>query len=232
MNPAILPGSHKLYNRNLSKFPHWCKKIFIRLLLFMEIGRYFYANQRKIAGLDVDNWKAALAKCKEHIQWRLKQRTLSGAHSASNLGADPIDHYLGIAYEKILSGEWEWKHEHTLSQQMIRIANSYISKEVERATSAKKDALKIIYKDVEEEFYDLAAPPAEDSDHQEIEQRLKIIETAVAGEEALEFMIEGLKEGKKRADIADLLDLEVRQVDKLREKLMRRIQSVQQSSKK
>jgi DNA-binding CsgD family transcriptional regulator len=36
-----------------------------------------------------------------------------------------------------------------------------------------------------------------------------------------------LKEGKKRADIADLLGIGVRQLDKLREKLMRRINNQQ-----
>ncbi|MGN8072822.1 hypothetical protein [Mucilaginibacter sp. 22184] len=198
----------------------------------METGKYYQANQRKTEQLVESDWKVALAQCKEHIRWRLRQRTLSGAHSASSLGADPIDHYLGIAYEKILLGEWEWKDEHTLAQQMIRIADSYISKGVAKATSAKGEAFKIIYKNVEEEFYDLAAPPADEQEQHEIEQRLKMIETAVVGDEHLEFMIEGLKEGKKRADIAELLNIGVRQLDKLREKLMRRIQNQQQPSKK
>jgi hypothetical protein len=191
----------------------------------METGQYYLSNQRKIATLVEADWKTALHKCKEHIKWRLRQKTLSGAHAASNLGADPIDHYLGTAYEKILTGEWDWKDEHTLAQQMIRIADSYISKEVDKAKSSKGNMLKITYKDVEEEFYDLAAPPIDESENEEIEKRLTFIEEAIAGEEDLEFMIEGLKEGKKRADIADLLGIGVRQFDKLREKLIRRIQN-------
>ncbi|MBS1532575.1 MAG: hypothetical protein JSU01_19885 [Bacteroidetes bacterium] len=196
----------------------------------METGKYYHANQRKVERLTDADWKVAMAKCKEHIKWRLKQRTLSGAHSASNLGAEPVDHYLGIAYEKILAGIWEWKDDFTLSQQMIRIADSYISKQVEQTTSAKSEALKIVYKDVEEEFYDLAAPPTDEREREEIERKLAVIETAVAGDEDLEFMIEGLKDGKKRAGIADLLGINVRQFDKLREKLMRRIKNQQQSS--
>ena len=189
----------------------------------MEAGEYYYLNQKRLTELTDADWKVALSKCKEHIRWRLKQKTLSGAHSASNLGAEAVDHYLGVAYEKILTGEWEWKENFTLAQQMIRVANSYISKEVEKATSAKSDAFKIIYKDIEEEFYDLASPPAEEQEEQEMDDRLQVIEVAAAGDEELEFMIEGLKEGRKRADIAELLGLGVRQVDKLREKLMRRI---------
>lgn len=197
----------------------------------MEIGKYYYANHKKTAQLSDVQWKVGLAKCKEHIRWKLRQKTLSGAHSASNLGADPIEHYLGIAYEKVLSGEWEWKEEYTLGQQLIRIADSYISKVVEKTTSVKGNALKIEYKDIEEEFYDLAAPPNDEQEHQDIDAKLKDIETAASGDENLEFMIEGLKEGKKRSDIAELLGIGVRQVDKLREKLIRKINN-QQSSKK
>jgi len=193
----------------------------------METGKYYYTNQLKVEKLTDADWKVAMAKCKEHIQWRLRQRTLSGAHSASNLGADPVDHYLGIAYEKILAGIWEWKDDFTLGQQMIRIADSYISKQVEKTTSAKGVAFKIVYKDVEEEFYDLAAPPAGEEEEREMERRLAAIEKAAAGDEDLEWMIEGLKEGKKRADISDLLGIGVRQFDKLREKLMRRIKNQQ-----
>lgn len=191
----------------------------------METGKYYYTNQRKVERLTDADWKVAMAKCKEHIKWRLRQRTLSGAHSASNLGADSVDHYLGIAYEKILAGIWEWKDDFTLGQQMIRIADSYMSKQVEKATSAKSEALKIVYKDVEKEFYDLAAPPADDREREDMERKLAAIETAAAGDEDVEFMIEGLKDGKRRAGIADLLGIDVRQFDKLREKLMRRIKN-------
>jgi len=190
----------------------------------METGKYFYCNQVKISHLTDNDWKVALAKCEEHIKWKLRQKTLSGAHAASSLGADPLDHYLGMAYEKILTGEWEWKDEFTLSQQLIRIADSYISKEVVKATSPKGQALKITYKDIEEEFYDLAEPPNNLDESQQLENRLKQIEDAASGDENLEFMIEGLKEGKKRVEIAELLGISVRQLDKLREKLMRRVQ--------
>ncbi|OOQ57416.1 hypothetical protein [Mucilaginibacter pedocola] len=196
----------------------------------METGKYFIANHQKIQLVSQVGWKAALAKCREHIRWRLRQKTLSGVHTSANLGEDPVDYYLGISYEKLLTGAWEWKDEHTLGQQMIRIADSYISKEIEKATSAKANAFKVVYTDVEQEFYDLAAPPIDDEEHQDMENRLLMIENAVAGDEQLEFMVEGLKEGKKRSELADLLNIGVRQLDKLREKLIRRIKT-QQSNK-
>lgn len=195
----------------------------------MKLGKYYHQNRKKTDRLTDSDWKVALAKCKEHLKWRMKQKTLSGAHSSSNLGMDAIDHYLGIAFEKILNGEWEWKEEYTLGQQMIRIADSAISKSVKKSKTKKSEALQVSYIDVEQHFYDLAEPPDED-ESEAVSTKIKSIENAVVGDIQLELLIEALKEGKKRSEIAELLELEVRQFDKLREKLLRKVK--EHSSKK
>jgi hypothetical protein len=197
----------------------------------MKAAKYFNSNQNRVATLTDDDWRVALKKCKEHIKWRLKQKTLSGAHSSSNLGSDPIEHYLGLSYEKILLGEWEWKQEFSISEQMIRIVDSCVSKEIEKTTTNKSDLFKLIYIDIEQEFYDLTDPPETTLEKNVNEAILQSIETAVSGDEQLEFIVEALKEGKKRTEIADLLDIKPRQFDKLREKLIRRINNPQPSPK-
>lgn len=188
----------------------------------MNLGKYYHQNRKKTDRLTDSDWKVALAKCKEHLKWKMRQKTLSGAHSSSSLGMEAIEHYLGIAFEKILSGEWEWKDEFTLGQQMIRIADSAISKCVEKSKTNKSEALKVKYIDVEQVFYDLAEPPDE-SDNEEFSKKLKDIEDAIADDIQLELMVDAIKEGKKRGEIAEILDLTVRQFDKLREKLIRRV---------
>lgn len=188
----------------------------------MKLGKYYHQNREKTDRLTDSDWKIALTKCKEHLRWRMRQKTLSGAHSSSTLGMEAIDHYLGIAFEKILNGEWEWKDIYTLGQQMIRIADSAISKSIEKSKTNKSEALNVKYIDVEQEFYDLAEPPEENED-KEFSMKLKDIEDAIAGDIQLELMVDAIKEGKKRVEIADLLDLTVRQFDKLREKLIRRV---------
>lgn len=197
----------------------------------MELGDYYYKNCQKIEKLHEDDWKIAIKKCKDHLRWKLRQKTLSGVHTASNLGEGPIDYYLNIAYEKILSGHWEWKEQFDLSQQMIRIADSYISKEIEKSKSAKNEEFQIIYEDIETAFY---ADFADDMDSEtwnlEVDRRLKQVEQAVAGDDELEIMIEGLKEGKKRAEIASILDMTPRQFDKLKEKLIRRMTNLKSTS--
>lgn len=188
----------------------------------MKLGKYYQRNRKKTDQLTDSDWKVALKKCKEHLKWKLQQKTLSGVHGSSNLGIDAVDYYLGMAFEKILNGTWEWKDSYTLGQQMIRIADSSISTSVEKAKTDKYEALQVKYVDVEQEFYDLAEPPDEDCE-QEFSKRLKNIEDAIVGDLQLEIMYEAIKEGNKRVEIAQILELDVRQFDKLREKLIRRV---------
>jgi len=196
----------------------------------MQAGQYYSNNQSRIDHLTDTDWKVALAKCKKHIELRLWQKTLSGAHSASNLGADSVEHYLSLSYEKILTGEWEWKEEYTLAEQMIRIVNSLISKEVDKVKTAKGKSFKISYRNIEEEFYNLVDEPENLDELALHETKLHSIETAICGDEQLEFIVEALKEGKKRTEIASLMDITPRQFDKLRERLIRCVRTHQPSA--
>jgi ribosome-associated translation inhibitor RaiA len=189
----------------------------------MEVGKHYSQNYKKLGQVTEQDWKVALKKCKRHIKLRLRAKTLSGAHSAPVLGGDPVDHYLGMAYEKLLAGTWEWKDEYSLAEQMIRIIDSQISKQVEKAKTRQAQERQVVFRDMETCFYDVVDLPL--TPHEEImmDAQLKAIEKAVDGDEQLLFIVEALKEGKKRAEIAELLDITPRQLDKLKEKIKRRI---------
>ena len=191
----------------------------------MVLGKYYEQNLSKLAQVSESDWRVALKKCEVHITWKLKQKTLSGAHTASRLGAEAVDHYLGIAYEKILTGDWEWKEGRTLGQQMIRIANSFISTEVEKKTTKREESFTIIYSDKENNFYDLAVLPDSAEEESKFTEKLQNIYDAIKGDTQLELLMDGVKEGMKRVEIATLLDLQPRQFDKLRERLMRKVKS-------
>lgn len=199
----------------------------------MELGKYYNSNEKRLARVKAVEWNVALTKCEEHIRLKLRQRTLYGAHSSSVLGADPIDHYISLACEKIISGAWEWQEEMELTEQLIRIINSSISKSVEHVATDKATMFKVTYGDIEDEFYKLGNLDAQVDDRDEgrndaeYERRLKLVEESVAGDIELEILWEGVKEGKKRTEIAALLDKTPRQFDKLREKLIRKAQSKQ-----
>jgi hypothetical protein len=56
---------------------------------------------------------------------------------------------------------------------------------------------------------------------------VRAVEEAMRGDTQLELIVEALKEGMKRVDIAELLDLQPRQFDKLREKLIKKVKENQ-----
>lgn len=195
----------------------------------MEIGQYFKPNQKKIAKLNDNDWRVALKKCKEHIRYRFFQKTLYGAHTPTNLGKDPFQYYLDIACDKILFGDWEWQDKFDLTEQLIRIINSYISKEVDKYTINKEGSIK--YADIEDEFYQTPYEESDDTQENEYSSRLDIIDKAVKGDIELEILWEAIKEGKKRVEIAELLEADSRRVDKLREKLAFKVKQIKKLEK-
>lgn len=195
----------------------------------MNIGKYYKPNLKKIDKLTDNDWRVALKKCKEHIKLRLFQKTLFGAHTSTNLGKDPFDYYLDIACDKILVGDWEWQDKFDLSEQLIRIINSHISTEVEKYKTQKEGFVKYI--DIEDEFYKVPYEETDEIDENDYELRLDIIQQAVDGDIELELLWESIKEGKKRIEIADLLEVDTRRIDKLREKLVIRVKQIKNLAK-
>lgn len=193
----------------------------------MEVGEYYQPNQQKLEAISEQEWIVALKKCEKHLKLRLKQKTLYGAHTEKNLGDNPYDYYVSFAYEAILSGRWKWKDEFSLSEQMIRIINSRISEEVEKVKREKSEALKIQHTNIEEELYDIGVP-AYDPTREEVEKwekQIQIVENAIAEDSTLVFFWDCIKEGYKRAEISTLMELEPRQLDKVRERFTRTVRN-------
>lgn len=200
----------------------------------MDIGKYYQANQQRLEVVSEQEWTNALAKCKKHLKLRIKQKTLYGAHTEENLGDDPYDYYTSFAYEAILSGRWEWKDGFSLSKQMIRIIDSRISEEVEKVKREKSEALKIKYTDSEDGLYkiDVLAYDSTQEEAEEWEKQIQTVENAITNHDDLLFFWDCIKEGHKRADIAGLMELELRQLDKVRERFIRTIRKYHAQAQK
>ena len=195
----------------------------------LEIGPYFEQNQNRLDSVsDIEyQWAEALDRCRTHIQLRLKKRTEFGAHTEARLGEEPIHYYTAFAYDAILSGRWEWKEAYTLSEQMCRIADSVISTEVEKVQSKSGQAApKIVsYDDMETQLYEQDPLPAkfDAMDQLIIDQKIMAIENAIKGDVECEFFWDCVKEGMKRAEIAAVMEKSPKQLDKLREKFIKKI---------
>lgn len=195
----------------------------------METGKYFEVNRKRLDSIsDIDRqWAVALYICTEHIRTRLKKRTTFGAHTEARLGVDPVDYYLNYAYDAILSGKWEWKESNTLSEQMIRIADSTISTEVDKIGTAKEKAerIKVIYDDLDTLIY--AQDPIPDELDMVrgivIDNQIRVIEETIRGDDDLVNFWECVKEGMKRAEIIAFMEKTPKQIDKLRERFIKKI---------
>lgn len=193
----------------------------------METGKHFIKNQKKLEALPdpEDQWAAALDKCREHIRIRLKRRTTFGAHTEARLGEDPYTYYISYAYDAILSGRWEWKDSHTLSEQMILIADSTISTEVEKVQTKKTDKKKVVYDDLATMFYEQDEQSGVPDMVREIliNKQISTIEEVIKGDDDLEHFWECVKEGMKRTEIAAYMEITPKQQDKLRERFINKI---------
>jgi hypothetical protein len=189
------------------------------------LGQYYNANHKKLNAVNDDTLKVAISKCKEHVNHRLYQRMLYGAHTSTNLGEDPVKFYTEDAIDAVISGRWEWKDKYNLAEQLIRIADSKISKEVEKSKTDKAQSLSIEYFDPESELYkfELSDDNEDTAIKLRLEKEVKIIEDAIKGDSDLEFLFECIKEGQKRRQIAALMDITPKRYDKLIEQLKEKV---------
>lgn len=193
----------------------------------MKRRKYLELNLEKLESVSDTDWIKALKKCRKHVAIRLQERTLFGAHTQERLGMDPVDYYLGYAYDAILNGDWEWKNGRTLGQQMVRIAENRIGKEVEKYKIEHNGQFAMPQEDIDKLFYAEIPQLGEPISTQEalFGKRISIIEEAVKGEGNLEIFWECVKEGMKRADIAKFMEMSPKQIDKIREKLVNKVKN-------
>lgn len=145
---------------------------------------------------------------------------------------DPVDYYVSFAYDAIIEGKWEWKLIRDLGQQLVRIAENRIGKEVEKYKTGHNVEFSAPGDIIDERasgeyFYSTEPPPANPSILQEAvySKKIAIIEEAIKGDENLEMFWECVKDGMKRDAIAAFMEKQPKQVDKFREKLMDKIKN-------
>ena len=89
-------------------------------------------QKRKLDSVSDEEWSKALSTLSDYITWRLRGRTQYGAHSEIELGQKAVDFYMKEAYLKLAEYVWEWKEEHTLEEQLIRVASCLIQKKEDK----------------------------------------------------------------------------------------------------
>jgi len=201
-------------------------------------GTFFESNSIKLNTVSSVEWEIALRKAEKHLNYRLWNRTSFGAHTIENLGVPAKEYYLNFAYMSVIYGNWEWKDDFDLPQQLIRIIDSRISTVVESYKKAKdknegrlKDGKYLlttteVSQDIESTFYDLEGDEEiSEEDLLKAEVQYEEIEQFIleSDDEDLIMFWECVKEGYTRKDIAEFIGKTPKQLDKIKEKLLRQI---------
>ncbi len=96
---------------------------------------------KRLNSITDKEWMKIVDNLTKWVYYKLKGKTLFGAHSEENLGIKPTEYYVDGAIEKLFSLEWKWKYEkYTLSEQLQAIAGSMISENV-RKYIAKEETI-------------------------------------------------------------------------------------------
>lgn len=163
-------------------------------------------------------WKDALKSLGVYIMRQIRGRTLYGAHSESVLGMPPVDYYTGEAVEALFTGNWKWKEDVTLEEQLKSIAGSKISAQVQKYRT-RKDILST---------YDLGEAATKEADEdEESKQMYDICMEAAKGDDELELYVQAIHDNNSFKDVCSDLGISDRkQVYNLQRKLKRRIKSM------
>lgn len=103
-------------------------------------------NDKEILGrlhsISDKEWLDVVDKLTIYVHFKLKGKTIFGAHSTQFLGINAVDYYVDEAVAKLFSLDWKWQYEkYTLIDQLKRIVGSMISTNVEIFKKRKETIL-------------------------------------------------------------------------------------------
>ena len=175
-------------------------------------------QKRKLDRVTDAEWERAMKTLSDYITWKLRGRTLYGAHSEQELGQRAVSFYMREAYLKLAEYVWEWKEEHTLEEQLMRIASSLIQKREEKyVRNAEHRTLRM---DMDAIF----ASGLEPEEERLLDIAYEIAEAAVKGDAELERFLNAIEMCRSCDEICEYLSCDKATIYNLRRKLIRRLQ--------
>lgn len=187
------------------------------------MGKYYNKNNQRLADISDEEWVSAIDKCRASVQMRIRGRTKFGLHSEINLGEKAIEKYSGEAILAILEGDWEFKKEFSLSEQLIRIANSKISTIVEKAGNKRDKPTSYCYLNEDQNLVDtfytekLELDELDLEEKKKMEEQFKIMEEVAVKDPDFKEFFECVSEGLKSSEIAIIMGKDVGWIYKLTE---------------
>lgn len=173
-------------------------------------------------------WVSIVDKLTSYVYFKLKGKTLYGAHTESNLGVEPVSYYVDSAIEKLFSLEWKWKYDkYTIQEQLQVIVGSMLSSNVEKY---KANKFELSFHD-----NDKLAILAEKEDTEEFNADYELFREALTecskDDDDLQLYVMAFDECNSFDEMAELLEFDKKKLYALQKKLTRRITSYLESKK-
>jgi hypothetical protein len=167
-----------------------------------------------------NEWLDVIDKLTTYVHFKLKGRTLFGAHSEQNLGSNPVEYYVDEAIGKLFGLEWKWQFEkYSLLEQLQRVVSSMMSTNVEKF-KAKKENLTLMD---EEKLVSLEKSEISDNDDEHYEVFKQALEECSKDDEELQLYVMALDECASFDEIVVATGFEKKKLYVLQKKMTRRV---------
>lgn len=176
-------------------------------------------QKRRLETVSDEDWSAALERLASYITWKLRGRTKYGAHSEAELGMDAVDYYMREAYLKLAEYQWEWKAEHTLEEQLMRVASNLIQKREEKY---RRNAVSSFT--IQDSWLTESLDPEEE---RLLDVAYEIAEKAVKGDEELERLLEAIERCGTCTEVCEYLGVDKTELYNMRKRFIRRLKKFQ-----
>lgn len=173
-------------------------------------------------------WLDVVDKLTTYVHFKLKGRTLFGAHSEQNLGGNPVDYYIDEAIGKLFSLEWKWQFDkYSLLEQLQRVVGSMISTNVEKFKT-KKGNITLMEED---KLISMEKPEINDYDVEYYEVFKKALEECSKDDEDLQLYVMALDECISFDEMVNATGFEKKKLYVLQKKMTRRVTTYLETNK-
>ncbi|MBN2613204.1 MAG: hypothetical protein JXB00_16745 [Bacteroidales bacterium] len=173
-------------------------------------------------------WLDVVDKLTTYVHFKLKGRTLFGAHSEQNLGGNPVDYYVDEAIGKLFSLEWKWQFDkYSLLEQLQRVVGSMISTNVEKFKT-KKGNITLMEED---KLISMEKPEINDYDVEYYEVFKKALEECSKDDEDLQLYVMALDECISFEEMVTATGFEKKKLYVLQKKMTRRVTTYLETNK-
>ncbi|MDY0144205.1 MAG: hypothetical protein RBR97_20170 [Bacteroidales bacterium] len=173
-------------------------------------------------------WLDVVDKLTTYVHFKLKGRTLFGAHSEQNLGGNPVDYYIDEAIGKLFSLEWKWQFgKYSLLEQLQRVVGSMISTNVEKFKTKKINITLM----EEDKLISMEKPEINDYDVEYYEVFKKALEECSKDDEDLQLYVMALDECISFDEMVNSTGFEKKKLYVLQKKMTRRVTTYLETNK-